>query len=98
MEPPDGPACFRHSWSHLSEDQPDVDHLYVGGLWKASCHADEQGGQDQQRGQVHRHCRLKEEVFEEVGGVDDDEHKYGGQVDCQDGVQDPPLQRKHLFE
>ena len=36
--------------------------------------------------------QLKEEVLEEVGGVDDDENQDGGQVDCQDGIQDPPLQ------
>ena len=43
--------------NQLAEDEPDVDHLDVGGLGKASCHADEQGGQHQQGGEVHRHCR-----------------------------------------
>ena len=64
---------------------------------KATSNADEQGGEDQEGSQVHRHSRLEEEVLEEVGGVDDDEHKDGGQIDGQDGVQDPSLQdQRHL--
>ena len=39
--------------NHLGEDQPQVDHLHVGRLWKAAWHADEQGGQDEQGGEVH---------------------------------------------
>ena len=35
---------------------------------------------------------LEEEILEEVGGVDDDEDEHSGQVDCQDGIQDPPLE------
>ena len=35
---------------------------------------------------------LKEKSFEEVGGVDNDEDQHGGQVDSQDGVQDPALE------
>ena len=38
---------------------------------------DEEGGEDEEGGQVHRDNRLKEEVLEEVGGVDDAEHLRG---------------------
>ena len=40
--------------------------------------ADEQGGQDQEGGEVHCHDRLEEEVLEEVGRVDDDQHQHCG--------------------
>ena len=42
---------------HLCEDEPDVNHLDIGGLREAAGHADEQGRQHQQRCQVHRHSR-----------------------------------------
>ena len=58
--------------------EPDVDHLDVGGLGQASGDADEQGGEHQEGGQVHRHRRLEEEVLEEVGRVDDDQHQHCG--------------------
>ena len=37
---------------HLCEDQPDIDHLHVGRLWEAAWNADEQGGQDEQGGEI----------------------------------------------
>ena len=57
----------------MREDEPDINHLDIGGGGKRFGHADEEGGQHQQRGQVHRHHRLAEEGLEEVGGVHDDE-------------------------
>ena len=72
--------------------EPDVDHLDVGGLGQAAGDADEQGGEHQEGGQVHRHRRLEEEVLEEVGRVDYGEDKDGGQIDSQDGVQDSSLE------
>ena len=38
---------------------------------------DEEGGEDEEGGQVHRNNRLEEEVLEEVGGVHDAEHLRG---------------------
>ena len=35
--------------------------------------------------------KLEEEVLEEVSGIDNDEDEYGGQVDCQDSIQDSPF-------
>ena len=72
--------------------EPDVDHLDVGGLGQAAGDADEQCGQHQEGGQVHRHRRLEEEVLEEVGRVDYGEDEDGGKVDGQDGVQDSSLE------
>ena len=48
-------------------------------------------------GRTQQHPLLKEEIFEEIGSIDDDEDKHSGQVDSQDGVQDPSLQDdRHL--
>ena len=59
--------------------------------------ADEQGGQDQEGGEVHCHYRLEEEVLEEVGGVDDGEHEDGGKVDGEDRVEESSLEHhRHL--
>ena len=77
---------------NLGKDQPHVDHLDVGRLRQAAGDADEEGGEDQQGGQVHRHDRLEEEVLEEVGCVDDDEDKDSGKVDGEDGIQKPSLE------
>ena len=73
----------------LGKDQPDVDHLDVGGLRKAPWDADEEGGEDEEGGQVDRDDRLEEELLEEVGRVHDGEHQDGWQVDGEDGVEDP---------
>ena len=72
----------------LGKDQPDVDHLDVGGLRKAPWDADEEGGEDEEGGQVDRDDRLEEELLEEVGRVHDGEHQDGWQVDSEDGVED----------
>ena len=63
----------------LSKDEPDVNHLDIGGGGQRLGHADEEGSQHQQRGQVHCDLSLEEERLEEVGGVDDAEDEYGGQ-------------------
>ena len=40
---------------------------------------------------------LEEEALEEVGGIDDGENEHGGEVDGEDGVQQPPLEHQgHL--
>ena len=72
----------------LGKDQPDVDHLDVGGLRKAPWDADEEGGEDEEGGQVDRDDRLEEELLEEVGRVHDGEDQDGWQVDGEDGVED----------
>ena len=45
----------KHQYIYLCEDEPDVDHLDIGSLWQAACHADEQRRQHQERSQVHSH-------------------------------------------
>ena len=47
--------------NQLSEYEPDVDHLDISGGGKRLGHADEEGGQHQQRGQVHCDLCFKEE-------------------------------------
>ena len=45
----------------------------------------------------HPETQLKEEALEEVGGVDDGEDEDGGEVDGEDGVEEPPLEhQRHL--
>ena len=60
----------RDEGNQLGEDQPDIDHLDVCGGRKGVGDRDEERGEDKLGGQVHRHHRLEEERFEEVGGVD----------------------------
>ena len=55
----------------LTEDEPVVDHLWVGGERELLHDADEDGCHDQHVGQVHREGGLKEERFEEGGGKGD---------------------------
>ena len=75
----------------MREYKPDVYHLDIGGGGQRLGHADEEGGQHQQRGQVHRHHRLEEERLEEVGGVDNTQDEYGGQEGGQELIHDPPV-------
>ena len=49
------------------EEQPDVDHLDVGGLWKVVADIDEHGGKNQHRRHIQRYHGLKEELLEIVG-------------------------------
>ena len=46
-------------WDEEVEDEPDVDHLDVGGLGEAVADGDEEGRQDQEGGQVHGHDGLE---------------------------------------
>ena len=41
------------------EDEPDVDELNVGCPWQRVRHADEEGNQDKQGGEVNRHYSFK---------------------------------------
>ena len=77
--------------NQLSEYEPDVNHLDIGGGGQRLGHADEEGGQHQQRGQVHRHLRLEKKWFEEVGGIDNDEDEYSRKVGGEKLIHDPPV-------
>ena len=77
--------------NQLSEDEPDVDHLDIGGGGQRLGHADEEGGQHQQRGQVHRHHRLEEEGLEEVGGVHYDEDEDCGEIGGENLIYNPSV-------
>ena len=84
--------------NELRKDEPHIDHLHVSGAGQSRRHTDEQGGQDQESGQVHRHDRFEEELLEEVGCVHDAEHQDGRQVDCEDRVHDSPTKYKRHGE
>ena len=77
--------------NQLSKDQPDVDHLDIGGGGQRLGHADEEGGQHQQRRPVDRHHRLKEERLEEVGGVDNTQDEKGGKEGGEELIDDPSI-------
>ena len=75
----------------MREYKPDVYHLDIGGGGQRLGHADEEGGQHQQRGQVHRHHRLEEERLEEVGGVDNAEDEDCWQVGGENLIDNSPV-------
>ena len=75
----------------MREDEPDINHLDIGGGGKRFGHADEEGGQHQQRGQVHRHHCFKVEGLEEGGGVHDEENQDCGQVGGEHFIDDSPV-------
>ena len=66
--------------NQLAEDQPVVNHLYIGCGGQALHLADEDGGHHQHGGQVHTQCCLKEEGLEEGSGVGDHHEEEGGEV------------------
>ena len=86
-----------HKWDHQGEDEIDIYHLDVGGGWQAVAHIDEECGQHQHGGQVHRHCGLEEERFEEGGGVADHIEQHGRHKGGQDDGQKIAAQVHHNF-
>ena len=82
----------RKNFPHLAEDQPEVDHLWVGGQGKLLHHADEDGGHHQHGGQVHTEAGLEEEWLEESGGEGDCHEQDGGEVGDQHLAHDLPLE------
>ena len=66
--------------NHLAENEPDVDHLDVGGGGQALHLADEDRRHHQHGRQVHAQGGLKEEGLEEGGGECDSQQKEGGKV------------------
>ena len=66
--------------NQLTEDEPDVNHLDVGGGGEALHLADEDGRHHQHGGKVHTQSRLKEEGLEEGGGKGDGQEKEGREV------------------
>ena len=75
----------------MTKYEPDVDHLDIGGWGQRLGHADEEGGQHQQRRQVHCHHRLEEEGLEEVGGVDNTQDEKGGKEGGEELIDDPSI-------
>ena len=65
-------------WSELSHDQPDVNHLDIGGGWQLAHDGDEDGCHHQHCGQVHCDRCLKVETPEECGSVGDEDEEDGG--------------------
>ena len=49
------------------EEQPDVDHLDIGGLWQVVADVDEHCGENQHRCHIQRYDGFKEELLEVVG-------------------------------
>ena len=74
-------AIFSQSkLSHLAKDQPEINHLGVGGEGQLLHHADEDGRHHQHVGQVHSEGGLKEERLEEGGGKGDHHEEEGWEV------------------
>ena len=66
--------------NHQAKYHPDVDHLYVRSVRKAVIDADEQICQNQHGGNIHRDGRFKEEGFEKVSVVTDDNQENRGNI------------------
>ena len=87
-----GPHLYKGH--QLTEDEPVVDHLGVGGERELLHDADEDGRHDQHVGQVHREGGLKEERLEEGGGKCDCSQKKGREVGGHHLTENLPLHRK----
>ena len=66
-------------------------YLDIGGGGEGVGDGDEERGEDQLGGEVHRHHGLEEERFEEVCSVDDKEDEDTWKVGCQQLVNNFPL-------
>ena len=53
---------------------------------------DEKSCENQESCEVHRDNSFKEELFEIVRAVDNDHDEERGNIDCQNGINDTPLQ------
>ena len=78
--------------NHLGKDEPNINHLHIGSGGEALGDTDEEGGEDKEGGQVDSHNCFKEEVFEEVCSIDNDEDEDSWKVDCKDCVVDSSSQ------
>ena len=74
------------------EDEPDVNHLDVGGLGKVVAHSDVHRHQDQHDGQVDSYDRLKVESLKVDGGVSHDVEENGGKKHGQQVVHESASQ------
>ena len=99
------PQLFHHRRDHhpgegdqLAEDEPDVDHLDVGRRGQALGHADEQGRDHEEHGDVGGDKPFEEKLLEVVGHVADDVDDQGRQEGGQDDAQQPPLDCHLVFK
>ena len=74
------------------EDQPDIDHLHVGGGGQFLYLAGEDGGHHQHDGEVHLSGITKKLSVKEDGGEADEEQEDGGEVGGQQLCGNLPLQ------
>ena len=72
------------------EEEPDVNHLDVGGDWKASNNWDEHTSQDQHHREVDSDSGFKIKRFEVVGDVSNDVEENRGNIDSGQNTQQSP--------
>ena len=77
--------------NHLGKYQPNINHLHIGCGGEALGDTDEEGGEDEEGGQVNSHHSFEKEIFEEICSIDNDEDEDGWKVDCEDGIVNPSL-------
>ena len=53
----------QHEGHHQVEDQPDVNHLYIGCVREVIAHADKHRRQHQHGGEIYCHHRFKEKIL-----------------------------------
>ena len=88
---------YLSEWNELTEDEPYVNHLGIGGQREFLHHADKDCRHHQHVGQVHGEGGLEEERLEEGGGKGDHEEEEGGEVGGQHLTRDLSLEEdSHL--
>ena len=74
-------------WLDQVEEQPDVDHLDVGGLGKVVADIDEHRSENQHRRNIQRDHGFKEELLKIVGGMTNNVQNYCWSKHSQDDAQ-----------
>ena len=59
--------------NYLGKNQPNINHFNIGSWGEALGHTDEEGCEYKEGGEVDSHHSFKKEVFEEIGGINNDE-------------------------
>ena len=103
----DGVEHNLQEWIQLGENQPNINHPYIGGGWQF-CHdtkirqwwhwmktfwwPDKKSGGHQQDGQVDSDSSFKVDGFEEWSSIAHENQEEGGEVGGQQLVGQPPLE------
>ena len=80
-----------HKRNNLGKNQPNINHFNIGSWGEALGDTDEEGGEDKEGGEVDSHHSFKKEVFEEIGGINNDEDKECRKIYSKNSIVNPSL-------